>query len=126
MPSASLTLTKPVFLVDDDADVRRSFRILLQARGFIVHAFETGTEFLANSEINAVGVFLLDYRLPDMNGIDLLSSLRSNDHTNPAYLITGDPLPSIRTRARAAGFLDVIEKPANANRLADLLRMASR
>ena len=124
MPTSSLVLAKHIVLVDDDEDVRRSFNMLLQARGFVVKAFETGGELLAFNRISDSACFLLDYRLPDMNGIELLLSLRRSGQENPAFLITGDPLPSIRPRANTAGFLGVIEKPADANELAELLTSA--
>ena len=98
--------------------------MLLRARGFIVKAFETGGELLAFNAISESACLLLDYRLPDMNGIELLNNLRRSGEENPAFLITGDPLPSIRSRANTAGFLGVIEKPADANELADLLTSA--
>ena len=124
MPSTSLVLAKHIVLVDDDEDVRRSFNMLLRARGFFVRAFETGSDLLAFEKISKSACFLLDYRLPDMNGIELLQNLRRSGQENPAFLITGDPLPSIRPRASMAGFLGVIEKPADANKLAELLKSA--
>ena len=124
LPSTSLILAKHIVIVDDDDEVRRSFNMLLRARGFMVKAFETGTELLAFNKIAESACLLLDYRLPDMNGIELLQSLRRSGQDNPAFLITGDPLPSIRPRASSAGFLGVIEKPADANQLAELLSLA--
>ena len=124
MPSTPLVATKTVILVDDDADVRRSFALLLEARGFVVRVFETGTELLASNWAGEQSCYLLDYRLPDMNGIELLKRLRHSGRKHPAFLITGDPLPSIKPRAFVAGFLKVFEKPADANELALSLDLA--
>lgn len=121
MPSTSLSLRKHVILVDDEDEVRRSFSMLLGARGFDVEAYACGDDILEANEIDRRACFLLDYRLPDMNGIDLLTSLRRCGRKNPAFLITGDPLPSIRPRAKTAGFLRIIDKPVDANELAQIL-----
>lgn len=121
MQLAPQNASKSVFLVDDDEEVRRSFSLFLKARGFRMQTYETGSALLAERSIDAASCFLLDYRLPDMNGIELLSSLRRSGRENPAFLITGYLLPNIKRRARNAGFLDVIEKPADANFLAAIL-----
>ena len=124
MPATSLIATKSVILVDDDDDVRRSFSFLLNARGFSVSVFKCGRELLDLKLISDATCFLLDYRLPDMNGIDLLHRLRGSGHSNPALLITGDPRPSIRPRAFAAGYLDVMDKPVDAGDLAEAINSA--
>ena len=121
MQSAPHIASKSILLVDDDEEVRRSFSLLLRARGFRMHTYETGSALLTEPSIGSNSCFLLDYRLPDMNGIELLSSLRRSGRENPAFLITGYLLPNIKRRAMSAGFLEVIEKPADANFLAALL-----
>ncbi len=54
---------------------------------------------------------MIDYKMPDMNGIDLARRLRNRDMAAPIILITGYPDENISARAAAAGVRDVLLKP---------------
>jgi len=55
--------------------------------------------------------FVIDYKMPDMNGLDLADRLRQHDMATPIILITGYPDENISARAAAAGLRDVLQKP---------------
>jgi FixJ family two-component response regulator len=55
--------------------------------------------------------FVIDYKMPDMNGVDLASRLRNRDIAAPVILITGYPDENITARAQAAGVHHVLHKP---------------
>jgi FixJ family two-component response regulator len=55
--------------------------------------------------------FVLDYKMPDMNGLDLTSRLRNRGIAAPIILITGYPDENIPARAQAAGIWHVLRKP---------------
>jgi two-component system, LuxR family, response regulator FixJ len=100
-----------VYVVDDDAAVLGSLRFLLETDGFAVRTFRNGTALL-----NAVGApgadcYVIDYKMPDINGIELAGRLRKVDGATPVILITGYPDENISARAAAAGVKDVILKP---------------
>jgi FixJ family two-component response regulator len=61
--------------------------------------------------LTGVDCFVIDYKMPDMNGIDLVSRLRNRDITAPIILITGYPDENISARAAAAGIRHVVQKP---------------
>ncbi len=104
--------SKPtVFVVDDDADVLVSLRFLLETDGFTVRTFRNGTALLNAIRAPGADCFVIDYKMPDMNGIDLASSLRKLDIQSPVILITGYPDAGISGRAAAAGVKDVMLKP---------------
>ena len=65
---------------------------------------------------------IVDYRMPVMNGFDVLLWLRERNVTAPAILITGHPDWMLRSRALAAGFARVVEKPLLENQLVDSIR----
>jgi FixJ family two-component response regulator len=54
---------------------------------------------------------VIDYKMPDINGIDLASRLRNRDIAAPIILITGYPDENISARAAAAGVRHVLQKP---------------
>jgi two-component system, LuxR family, response regulator FixJ len=121
MPSA----TKPtVYVVDDDADVLGSLRFLLEADGFEVRTFRNGAALLNAVRSTGVDCFVIDYKMPDMNGIDLAGRLRNRDIAAPVILITGYPDENIPAKAAAAGVRDVLLKPLLEESLVSRIRGA--
>jgi FixJ family two-component response regulator len=100
-----------VYVVDDDAAVLGSLRFLLETDGFAVRTFRNGTALLNAARADDVDCFVIDYKMPDINGIDLVGRLRKSEIDAPVILITGYPDENISARAAAAGVKDVILKP---------------
>ncbi len=100
-----------VYVVDDDADVLGSLRFLLETDGFSVRTFRNGAALLNSAHAPEADCFVIDYKMPDMNGIDLAGNLRKRDIDSPVILITGYPDEGISARAAAAGVNDVMLKP---------------
>jgi two-component system response regulator FixJ len=106
------SFAKPtIYVVDDDADVLGSLRFLLETDGFSVRTFRSGEALLNAVRSTGVDCFVIDYKMPDMNGIDLARRLRNRDVAAPVILITGYPDEHISARAEAAGVRDVLLKP---------------
>ena len=111
-PFAMSSSAKPtVYVVDDDADVLGSLRFLLETDGFDVRTFRNGASLLNAVRSTGVDCFVIDYKMPDMNGIDLAGRLRKRDIAAPVILITGYPDENISARAEAAGVRHVLMKP---------------
>jgi FixJ family two-component response regulator len=112
MGSAMTLAAKPaVYVVDDDPDVLGSLRFLLETDGFDVRTFRTGAAMLRALGPASVDCFVIDYKMPDMNGVDLVSRLRNRHIAVPVILITGYPDENISARAEAAGVQHVLRKP---------------
>ncbi len=115
MTPISLPNTVPakptVYVVDDDADVLGSLRFLLETDGFAVRTFRNGAALLNSVHAPGADCFVIDYKMPDMNGIDLAGNLRKRHIDSPVILITGYPDEGISVRAAAAGVKDVMLKP---------------
>jgi FixJ family two-component response regulator len=97
-----------VVVVDDDPAVRSSLAFLLETEGIDVRVYETAAQLLI--AVPSAACFIIDYRLPGMNGLDLLAELRRRQITSPAILITTHPSAAVRERAAVTGTV-VIEKP---------------
>jgi len=104
-------LTGPVILVDDDAAVRKSLKFSLESEGIACEVYASGTDLLARPNFPSCGCLVIDYQMPDINGIDLLKRLRERQVECPALLITPQATAELRERAAASGFVGVIEKP---------------
>jgi two-component system response regulator FixJ len=124
MQEQALAVKNPVVLViDDDVAVRNSLKFSLEIEGFAVRTYATSATLLEDRDLPAHGCLVLDYNLPDMNGLALLQSLRQRGTTMPAILITTHPSPALRARASAMG-IGIVEKPLLGNTLLEELRAA--
>lgn len=106
-----MPVSPTIYVVDDDAGVLSSLRFLLESDGFTVRTFRNGAALLNAARSTGVDCFVIDYKMPDMNGIDLARRLRKRDMAAPIILITGYPDENIAARAAAAGVHDVLQKP---------------
>ncbi|HTO68048.1 MAG TPA: response regulator [Bradyrhizobium sp.] len=100
-----------VYVVDDDAGVLGSLRFLLETDGFAVKTFRSGTALLNAAAPDCIDCLVIDYKMPDINGIDLVGQLRAHHVVAPVILITGYPDENISRRAAAAGVEHVLLKP---------------
>ena len=113
-----------VFVVDDDAAVLGSLRFLLEADGFAVRTFRSGTALLHVGGAPGPDCYVIDYKMPDINGIELAGHLRRTDRDAPVILITGYPDENISARAAMAGIKDVVLKPLLDENLVKCIRHA--
>jgi len=102
---------KSVCIVDDDAGVRLSIAALLDSAGYSHLAFASIKEFQSNLDCIVCDCILLDVRLPDGDGIDMLETLRGLGLTVPVVIITGHGDVPMAVKAMRLGAADFIEKP---------------
>ncbi|MFQ5592351.1 MAG: response regulator, partial [Phycisphaerae bacterium] len=72
-------MTVRVLIVEDEKLIRWSLRQKFEARGYTVTDAETGAEGLAAVDADIYDLIMLDYRLPDMTGLDVLRTVREQD-----------------------------------------------
>ena len=112
-------MSKPpdvILLVDDDAAVRNALKFSLEMEGFSVRLYATPEALLAEEHLPDGGCLVIDYRMPEIDGLELVERLRSRGVALPVLLISGRVTRSLRDRASSIGIRDVLEKP-----LADLV-----
>ena len=85
MPQTPLT----VFVVDDDEGIRTSLSRALGKRGYEVEAHASAKSFLESHDGSKTGCLVLDYGMPDMNGLELQKHLNDSDRRLPIIFITG-------------------------------------
>jgi FixJ family two-component response regulator len=112
-----------ILLVDDDPAVRASLAFSLELEGFLIETFDCGEALARKVEFPANGCLILDYRLPDTDGLSLLKALRGRGIALPAILITSAPTRAVRTRAAEAGAV-LIEKPLLCDALSAAVHMS--
>jgi DNA-binding NtrC family response regulator len=80
-----------ILVVDDDETIRTTMKIILQDEGYIVDLAATGKEAIQKTQENTYNVALLDIRLPDMEGIELLKLLKDGVPRTRKIMVTGYP-----------------------------------
>jgi len=80
-----------ILVIDDDATVRRSLEVALKNNGYDVEVAENGQEAIKKSKAKLYNLTLIDLRLPDMDGIELLTSMREAAPKMVKIIITGYP-----------------------------------
>ena len=111
-----------VVLVDSDSAVRNAVSFSLELDGFAVDAYASA-EAAKSALLPEHGCLVLDYNLPGMDGLQLLSGLRARSVTLPALLTATNPDKRLRRRASAAG-VGIVEKPILGEALVEGVRSA--
>jgi DNA-binding NtrC family response regulator len=106
-----------VLIVDDEKLIRWSVRRQVEEWGYAAMEAESGTGGLAQIRAENPDLILLDVRLPDLSGIEVLREIKQNNLAIPVIMITGDPqLDDIKTAIKL-GALDFIKKPLDFDEL---------
>lgn len=117
--------TEPtVFVVDDDASVRRALTNLLRAVGLHAETFASAHEFLASNRADAPGCMILDVRMPGLSGLDLQRQLAEESITIPIIMITGHGDIQMSVAAMKAGAVEFLTKPFRDQDLVDAVHQA--
>src|SRR6266496_4765721 len=119
MPSSP---SPTVFVVDDDAAIRKAVLRLLRSAGIAAAAFESPTEFLAQYDPNTPGCLVLDLEMPGFNGLQLQTALAEKGSSLPIIFLTGHGDVSKSVQAMKGGAFDFLPKPVNANNLLPAIR----
>lgn len=97
-----------VFVIDDDASVRKSLTRLLRSMGFEVESFALADEFLKRRHYDGAGCIILDIRMPGLSGIDLQEELNKADYCMPIIFITGHGDIPVSVQAMKRGATDFL------------------
>lgn len=107
-----ITLTSQiVYVVDDDRDVRRSISFMLGAAEIHSYPFASGADFLDGLDELRPGCILLDLRMPQIDGFQVMDELARRGIEWPVIVITGHGEVPVAVRAMKLGAVDFLEKP---------------
>ncbi len=116
--------SKRVLIVDDEENIGRSLRMILEREGYRVSTCRSAREFKNHAEAHRADAYLLDVRLPDGNGIDLLRAIRQNGSSAPVVMISGHGTIADAVEATRAGAFDFLEKPLSRDKVLLTLKNA--
>jgi len=111
-----------VLLVDDDPGTLDTFRVVLEDAGFTVWTSATGHSALDLVREPSVDLIVVDLKLPDISGLEVLRHARSNGHGKRAVLMSAFLTIEICVEAMRLGAVDVLEKPIDVDHLLAVVR----
>jgi two-component system nitrogen regulation response regulator NtrX len=119
-----MTRKPHIIVVDDEPNIGSSLRLILEGEGYRVTICDSAARFQAQRAIGRADLYLLDVRLPDGNGIDVLRALRHGDDPTPAVMISGHATIRDAVEATRIGAFDFLEKPLARDRVLLVIKNA--
>ena len=109
-------MEQTIFVVDDDAAIRDSLRMMLETAGYGARDFASAQPFLADPHLGG-GCLIVDVRMPGMGGLELQEELVRRKANIPVIVMTGHADVPLAVRAMRAGAIDFVEKPFDQERM---------
>ncbi|MBY2918785.1 response regulator transcription factor [Rhizobium leguminosarum] len=113
-----------VFVVDDDVSVRESLELLIVSAGWQPLLFPSAQAFLEVAPATAPSCLVLDVNLPDLNGLDLQTTIAVNGNRMPIIFVSGFGDVPMTVKALKGGALDFLTKPIDPTALLDAIQAA--
>lgn len=117
-------MTNParILVVDDDENIRKTLTTILKNEGYIVDTAQNGSEAVKKTEKTAYNVALIDIRLPDIEGIELLTKIKGAVPKTRKIIVTGYPtlknaVAAVNKQAHA-----YLMKPVDIEKLLETIR----
>lgn len=118
-------MPRTILVVDDDALMRLSLVANLEDEGFRPQAFGSGPEALDYlMQGGDAAAMLLDWQMPEMDGLDVLRHMRERGHRVPVIFLTGHSLPGRREVAMAGGAAAFLDKTKSFSTILHYLHLA--
>jgi two-component system nitrogen regulation response regulator NtrX len=106
-----------VLVVDDEVNIGRSLQLILEGEGYRVTVCDSVSRFHAARQNSRADLYLLDLRLPDGNGIEVLRTIREAEDHTPVVMISGHGTIRDAVDATRQGAFDFLEKPLSRERV---------
>jgi len=116
-----MATTKTILVVDDDKSILRTFTRILQKNGYEIDSAETGKEAIEKADTKHFDLALVDIRLPDMDGTDLLTKIKKPLQHTIKIMITGFPSLESGVKALDEGADAYLVKPVKPEELLMLI-----
>jgi len=113
-----------ILVVDDEAAIRDSLRMILEYEGYDVVEAASGPEGVAMAERESPDLVFLDIKMPGMDGLEVLQRIKAANDAVPVVMISGHATVTTAVDATKLGALDFIEKPLASERVLVTIRNA--
>jgi DNA-binding NtrC family response regulator len=114
-------MNEKILVVDDEPNVRLSYRTALETEGYVVKDAHCGAKALDQLAADNFDLAILDMRMPEMDGLELLAQMRNRGFTTPVVIITAYGDVPHAVRAMKLGAIDFLKKPITPNALRQIV-----
>jgi DNA-binding NtrC family response regulator len=111
-----------ILVADDDESIRKTMKAILEDEGYIVDLAATGSEAIQKTKEKAYNIALLDIRLPDMEGIELLKLIKDTVPHTRKIMVTGYPSMQNAVAALNKNADAYLIKPVNVEKLLNMVK----
>ena len=111
-----------ILVIDDDESIRRTMSAILEEEGYIVDLAATGREAIQKTKEKVYNVALIDIRLPDMEGVELLKLIKENVPKTRKIMVTGYPSLQNAVNALNKNADAYLIKPVDVEKLLNTIR----
>ena len=111
-----------IFIIDDDASVRKSLQRLLRAHQYQVETFASGQDYLSREPFGGIGAIVLDIQMPGLTGMDVQSQLLAQGANLPIIFLTGHGDIPTTVTAMKRGAVNFLTKPVDETALLQTIR----
>jgi DNA-binding response OmpR family regulator len=115
----------PVSIVEDEQGMLESLMVLFEEDGFSVNGFSSAEDFFMASDRPSRCIYLVDWNLPGIKGLDVIKAIRKNDAVSPIFMVTAYNSSEQMVLALESGADDYITKPFNYDTLLIKVKNAS-
>ena len=117
-------INSKVLVIDDEVEFASTLCQRLKLRGIVAFDVHSGSEGLVSLVKMNPGIVILDLKMPDMSGLDVLAKIKEHDPTIEVIMLTGHGSAGSGVEARDKGAFDYIMKPVDLVELVDKMKMA--
>jgi len=111
-----------IIIVDDDENIRKTMKTILEDEGYAVDLAATGNEAIEMTQKTAYNIALLDIRLPDMEGVELLKLIKDNVPRTRKIMVTGYPSTQNAISALNKNADAYLVKPVDVEKLLNMVK----
>jgi len=121
LSETSMSESARILVIDDDENIRKGLTMILESKGYAVDLATDGAEAIRKSRERFYNVSLIDIRLPDMDGVELLRAMREGVPKMVKIIVTGYPSQENAIKAVNDGANGYIIKPVKTEELLSLI-----
>jgi DNA-binding response OmpR family regulator len=114
-------MSKNILVVDDEPNVRLSYRVALEIEGYAITEAHCGAKALDDLAAGSFDLAILDMRMPEMDGLGLLAEMRKRGFSTPSVIITAFGDVPHAVRAMKLGAIDFLNKPITPEELRNVV-----
>lgn len=114
-------MSKKILIVDDEPNVRLGYRVTLETEGYSITEAHCGAKALDDLAAGSFDLAILDLRMPDMDGLELLGQMRNRGYATPSVIITAHGDVPHAVHAMKLGAIDFLQKPLTPEQLRSLV-----